>query len=98
METFGNETFWDPGNVTKADLLVAIGSFEVKNLWLKIFSFFLNHEMLTLLIWKLTVTEIISIKSNLEIDHNYVIETVLWVVLCIRLRGVFISNIKPLLL
>lgn len=71
METFSNETFRDPGSMTKADLLVAIGSFEVKNF------FFLNHEMLTLLIWKLTVTKIISIKSSLEIDHNYVIETVL---------------------
>lgn len=75
METFCYETFLDPKSVTKADLLVAIGSFGITNLWLK--KIFLNHKILTLLIWKITVTKILNIRSNLEISHSYIIETIL---------------------
>ena len=35
MEMFCNETFLDLGSVTKADLLVAIGSFAITNLEIK---------------------------------------------------------------
>lgn len=34
--------------------------------------------MLTLLIWKIAVIKILNIRSNLEISHNYVIETVFY--------------------
>ena len=39
MERFCNETFLDPESMTKVDLLVAAGSFDVTNLF--------NHKMLT---------------------------------------------------
>lgn len=33
MERFCNETFLDPESMTKAELLVAVGSFEITNVF-----------------------------------------------------------------
>ena len=65
-------------SVTKASLLVAIQSFEITNLWFKN-NFFL---IVTLPIWKITVTKILSVRLNLELDHTYVIAAVFYECCC----------------
>lgn len=59
--------------MTKTSLLVAVRSFEITHLWFK--NNFLKIVML--LIWKTTVTKILSMRLKLELGHTYVIAAML---------------------
>lgn len=72
MKTFCYETFLDPEGMTKADLT---SCYRIIYGWKKIF----NYKMLTLLIWKIAVTKILNVRSDLEISHSCVVETIVWV-------------------
>lgn len=78
MDTFHNEISLDSESMTKTNLIVAIRSFEITNLWFK--NNFLKIVML--LIWKTTVNKILSMRLNLELGHTYVIAAVFYECCC----------------
>ena len=52
--------------MTEASLIVAIWSFVITDIWFK--NKFL--KIILLLIWKTTVTKILSMRLNLELGHT----------------------------